>query len=503
VDEPEVPEKVNEPDGYTLKIRCAWQQNGADRHLELGLSLANDRLFVKTTSSDLAEGDRRGLGPPPSCQEKGLAKRDRLWLGRPVIGRRLESLALATEGTSASPCDRHGPFVRSDRNAVTPLDSLSFGGPRRDVTPVSIDTPPEAPQLHQPQDDGNVLGGSNEAMKEADERRTLLGRLAGQGWFTKHGEVAATSCLAFLLEEEPLRVALLNHLETHTGKDLAGVTQFIPEAMHADKTRLDLEGRDDAGLPLVEIEAKLAAALTHQQLLTYMRQQESGLGPHSSGAFVVLVPSHRTSEAQTLLDSMRPDFAEPPVLATHVLTWDKLFEVLDSAAATALHSSTAIAADLLQLRDLCMTLQGLDITPLGDAASGRGWAKRRTDLERIVERVTAQLSGDHALLPTGKDSLYTFRRYVNQGPGSFCAVGIVGKFADRGDSPLWLRYHSQTPHFQEIEARLRSSDLEDRARDDQGHIWLPLTVPNDLSGAAIVAAIGEEVRGINGALSDA
>jgi predicted ATPase len=51
-------QKVDEPDGYTLKIRCEWQHDGADRHLEFGLSLANDRLFVKATSSDLAEGDR-------------------------------------------------------------------------------------------------------------------------------------------------------------------------------------------------------------------------------------------------------------------------------------------------------------------------------------------------------------------------------------------------------------------------------------------------------------
>jgi hypothetical protein len=51
-------QKVGEPDGYTLKIRCEWRQDGADRHLEFGPSLANDRLFVKTTSSDLADGDR-------------------------------------------------------------------------------------------------------------------------------------------------------------------------------------------------------------------------------------------------------------------------------------------------------------------------------------------------------------------------------------------------------------------------------------------------------------
>jgi energy-coupling factor transporter ATP-binding protein EcfA2 len=52
------PGKEGEPDGYTLKIGVHWQlQEGAERHLEIGLSLANDRLFVKTTSSSLKLAD--------------------------------------------------------------------------------------------------------------------------------------------------------------------------------------------------------------------------------------------------------------------------------------------------------------------------------------------------------------------------------------------------------------------------------------------------------------
>jgi predicted ATPase len=50
-------QKDNEPDGYTLKIRAEWQADDLDRHLEFGLSLANDRLFVKTTGSNLAADD--------------------------------------------------------------------------------------------------------------------------------------------------------------------------------------------------------------------------------------------------------------------------------------------------------------------------------------------------------------------------------------------------------------------------------------------------------------
>jgi predicted ATPase len=47
-------QKIDELDGYTLKIKAVWKtQAGATKHLEFGLSLANDRLFIKTTSSNL------------------------------------------------------------------------------------------------------------------------------------------------------------------------------------------------------------------------------------------------------------------------------------------------------------------------------------------------------------------------------------------------------------------------------------------------------------------
>jgi predicted ATPase len=50
-------QKDGEPDGYTLKIGCVWERGGEGRHLEFGMSLANDRLFVKPTRSNLAVDD--------------------------------------------------------------------------------------------------------------------------------------------------------------------------------------------------------------------------------------------------------------------------------------------------------------------------------------------------------------------------------------------------------------------------------------------------------------
>lgn len=48
---------IPETDGYTLRISCEWDLAGSARHLEFGLALSNDRLFVKTTNSNLATGD--------------------------------------------------------------------------------------------------------------------------------------------------------------------------------------------------------------------------------------------------------------------------------------------------------------------------------------------------------------------------------------------------------------------------------------------------------------
>lgn len=50
--------KDDEPDGYTLKIGVYWDlPDKQERHLEIGLSQANDRLFVRTTSTNLVAAE--------------------------------------------------------------------------------------------------------------------------------------------------------------------------------------------------------------------------------------------------------------------------------------------------------------------------------------------------------------------------------------------------------------------------------------------------------------
>ncbi|GAA2170256.1 ATP-dependent nuclease [Glycomyces lechevalierae] len=48
-----------DPDGYTLSIGCTWRDDAdAEKRLKFSLSLANDRLFVKLSDSNLDEDDR-------------------------------------------------------------------------------------------------------------------------------------------------------------------------------------------------------------------------------------------------------------------------------------------------------------------------------------------------------------------------------------------------------------------------------------------------------------
>lgn len=48
---------ASDADGYTLRIKAEWTDGDVPRELEFGLALANDRLFAKTTQSNLQAGD--------------------------------------------------------------------------------------------------------------------------------------------------------------------------------------------------------------------------------------------------------------------------------------------------------------------------------------------------------------------------------------------------------------------------------------------------------------
>lgn len=64
------PARNGEVDGYTLKIGVHWEISPGDsRHLEIGLALSNDRLFVKATSTNLTAADL-AYDPDPDAKPK-------------------------------------------------------------------------------------------------------------------------------------------------------------------------------------------------------------------------------------------------------------------------------------------------------------------------------------------------------------------------------------------------------------------------------------------------
>ena len=63
-----------------------------------------------------------------------------------------------------------------------------------------------------------------------------------------------------------------------------------------------------------------------------------------------------------------------------------------------------------------------------------------------------------------------------------------------------MRYHQETPQFPAIRRHLRASPLWNRAREDDGHGWLPLTIRDDLAGPDLVADPVEQVWSVQAVL---
>jgi hypothetical protein len=252
------------------------------------------------------------------------------------------------------------------------------------------------------------------------------------------------------------------------------------------------------------VEAKFGAALATGHVWSYLNDQEQRLGG-DVGAFVLLVPANRFGEAERVLDAAlrerTDEGASAYPIAAAVVTWDSWLEAWNDAVRHLPSTSDSLAGDLVQLRELCLTMGGLVIPPLGGAALGEGWREREEDLRIFVDQVTARLSDPSSRkLPIVHEAGCDQLRYVPGGypePGSFCSVGLASRFADQGATPLWLRYHKITTHFREIRARIMTSAFAEDVRTDDGHLWLPLVVTGELAGHELVDHLVAHVRAVH------
>ncbi|MBE1457160.1 hypothetical protein H4W79_001374 [Nocardiopsis terrae] len=332
-----------------------------------------------------------------------------------------------------------------------------------------------------------------------DGRVPLLGQLAAEGWFMSMGEIAATKSLTWLASDPGLRAAILAHLGTRAGADLTGVEQFVPESVHDDRSRPDIEMLDADGHTIALVEAKFGADLTDGQVAAYLEVLDRRSGPHR-GALFVLVPPSRADEAQRTLE--RTVNARSEAVAHAVVTWG---EWLDVWAAVAEESGEAgLAGDLRQLRAMCQTLGAGVVPPLAGTATGRDWQERAGDLVTIVNVVTARFLGSlrPRSLPMQGDLVskpWTYRYLPEISQETWVQVGVWGRFADEGLTPFWLMLHKDdrgSGGFQAALQRLMASELSRRVRRDDGHAWVPLEVPGDASGPELVDALETKVGAV-------
>lgn len=97
--------QIQGKDGYSLSIRPIWETtSGVERHLEIGLALANDRLFIKQLSSNLGPEDkipRVGYVPPfagiSAKEQKMSVAQRRAMVGSGLVGGIIRNILLDLE----------------------------------------------------------------------------------------------------------------------------------------------------------------------------------------------------------------------------------------------------------------------------------------------------------------------------------------------------------------------------------------------------------------------
>lgn len=218
--------------------------------------------------------------------------------------------------------------------------------------------------------------------------RRLLTHLAQFSVFSRQGELLCTRALEFLLEDASLREAFTRHVWSDCPVELAGRLRWRAELRQRDGGRPDLEATTSEGVPVVKVEAKLGAALTKAQLLSYADDLHVRGSDH--GVLVVLVPRYRVMEARASLLEAR---IEAPITA-NVCVWEDVIGAFERAA------SEPVAGDLAQFSAMYRVLSGDDVEPLADEQALRAWRDRETAFVTYVDRATPSSPGGTSGFPS-------------------------------------------------------------------------------------------------------
>ena len=346
---------------------------------------------------------------------------------------------------------------------------------------------------------------------------TLLGHLALFSSFTAQGEVLCTQGFAYLLREPRARQAFGEFLFERAGVRLGADVRWVAEATQADGTRPDLEARAPDDRVVAKIEAKLGAQLEESQLQSYA--DDLATAEHDTVLGVLVQPARVSEVVSVVGRAFRVEGSGPTWrlsarrITVHVFSWPDAFGTLDRA------SVWPKGGDLDQLSGLYSALTTGDVMPLSPIEDRVAWRQQEREyhaLADFVGRKLAESAGERLspLLPEpskqgqGADAGY-LKRYFgapffvdgNEHPERPAySVGVRPPF-EGFVTPLWIRFHHQTPCFSLVRQRLHQSAFKSEGRlvESEGHVWLPIDVePGSDVGATVedVLAKIEQVRNV-------
>ena len=337
----------------------------------------------------------------------------------------------------------------------------------------------------------------------------ILGHLAQFASFAGQSELLCTQGLAHLLGQPEARACVRAEIRLSAAVELPQDLVWRAEVLQEDRGRPDLVGSTASGVPVVKVEAKLGAAFAPGQLRSYVEDLcARGSG---SGVLLVLVSNARLQEAQREImfafevqgdGPWRP--ARYPGITITVITWEHILGALGTASLPA-----PGACDVVQLNALYRVLSGQHIEPLASIEDLLEWRQRAGTLMPLVDRVTRTLSRAGERLnpvgvepvagePEGLEPRGYYRRYLCRplgGQQSCFSIGLRAPF-EGYTTPIWMRFHQDTPEFWTVRDRLIRSLLHRNLAHSEGHVWIPLDVPLHEGGDQLVAAVAANAQAV-------
>ena len=272
--------------------------------------------------------------------------------------------------------------------------------------------------------------------------------------FSSHPENLATEALNFILGKSAVARQAMHKFIGEFGYQGSGELAFETQVTDEAGARPDLIGRSASGEIEVLVEVKFWAGLTDRQPVGYL---DSFTAENRCLLFVapaarvevlwpelcrrVEVSGRPCGPTRSLGDAGRVRRAGGHSLG--VTSWCALLGALLGATEAA--GDSACVADLKQLSSLCDHMDSEAFLPLRSEELTGDTARRILQFGDLVNALTSELVGNglgdiKALRPVGSNGFYG--RYLRLSGYAAMISFSAQKWADWGDSPLWLSIKS-------------------------------------------------------------